>query len=350
MLSVACDITAFAQNRFGGIARVCYHTVSELSKYDSFAVTAYLARGETPEISGVTVKRLRPWTGFLESRYDIVHSLCHRRLDLKAKLHVYTVHDVWSLESNSFQSPEFQQKLGTRMRREISLADLVLTDSLWTRSQLIRFALIEESKCIALPVGVLVPDPAVIPTVPPSGFTVDGRPYVLFVGRLENRKNLPHILDALRPLRNFHLVLVGEPGYGYEENIKPLLASFPADRLTSLSRISESELLWLYRHALVTLQPSWEEGFGLPILESMAAGCPVITSNRGAMLEVAGDAAMLVDPGAPEQSRLGIERLLADAPYRMSLIEAGRRRAEEFTWRKYGEKLAAIYQALPPGA
>ncbi len=350
MLSVACDITAFAQNRFGGIARVCYHTVSELSKYDNIVVTAYLARGETPKIPGVTVKRLRPWSGFLESRYDIVHSLCHRRLNLKGQTHVYTVHDVWSLEPNKFQSPEFQRKLGARMRREISLADLVLTDSLWTRAQLIRFALIEESKCVALPVGVSVPDPAVTVEEPLAGFTNGGKPYVLFVGRLENRKNLPHILDALRPLRDLQLVLVGEPGYGYDEDIKPLLESFPTERLTSLNRISELELLWLYRHALVTLQPSWEEGFGLPILESMAAGCPVITSNRGAMLEVAGDAAMLVDPDAPEQSRVGIERLLADVPYRVSLIEAGRKQAEEFTWRKYGEKLAAIYQALPPGA
>ena len=102
----------------------------------------------------------------------------------------------------------------------------------------------------------------------------------------------------------------------------------------------------LYRHALAALQPSWEEGFGLPILEAMGHGCPVITAGCSAPPEIVGEAGILVDPAKPAQSRQALERLLDDQFYRRRLIDAGRARASHFTWENYFATLSDAYQRL----
>jgi glycosyltransferase involved in cell wall biosynthesis len=111
-----------------------------------------------------------------------------------------------------------------------------------------------------------------------------------------------------------------------------------------MSRVSNSELGLLYRRALATLQPSWEEGFGLPMLESMAHGCPLITSNCSASAEIAGDGAILVDPGTPGKSREVLETLLADRSVRRNWAEKGRRRSLQFTWDAYFRGLLDLYR------
>ncbi len=348
MPSLACDVTAFAQNPYGGIARVCCHTAIESARQTDFAVTACYLKGARPNFQNPVIQtcRLGLWSGLLGPNFDIAHSICHRKLPVKARFHVYTVHDAWSLAPNDYQSPAFQRKLGARMRRDLARVDLVTTDSHYTRSELLKYDLIDPDKCVPLPIGVTLPGAASGLEIPPSGLAAPDRPFVLFVGRLENRKNIQHILQAVSPISDLVLVLVGEPGFGYEEKIRPALGSFPAERLVHLKGLPEHQLLWLYRHALVMLQPSWDEGFGLPILEAMAAGCPVITSDRSAGAELAGDAAILVDPHAPEQSRREIERLLSDGQTRLDLIESGLSRAKGYTWERYGEQLTATYRAL----
>ena len=348
MRSVACDITAYARNRYAGIARVSYHTVRELEKFSDLAVTAYYAKGDPGRFEGssIAVRKHRPWTYRIGRSFDIAHSLCHRQLAVEAQYKVYTVYDAWSFRPNEYQSPEFQEKLGERMRRDLDESHLVLTISEWTRSELIQLGVVDPEYCYALPIGIAVPTKeemeAARPVVPVQGL----KQFALYVGRLENRKNLPHIIEAVRPFNELGLVLVGEPGYGYDEGVKDMLASFPQERLVALSRIGDSELLWLYQHALVTMLPSWEEGFGLPMLEAMAAGSPVITSDRSGCAEIARGAAFMVDPAEPEQSRRAIEQIREDAKFRNQLIGDGKRRAAEYTWTRYGKSLRECYDRL----
>lgn len=351
MPSIACDVTALAQNRFGGIARVCFHTAVEAARHDDFVVTACYLKGELPalQIPTIHVSRLRLWSGLIGPTFDLAHSICHRMLPVKARCHLYTVHDAWSLAPNDYQSPAFQKKLGERMRRDLVAADLVTTDSQYTRSEILKYGLIDPAKCVALPIGVTIPDATSVQPTQLAALPKFDKPFVLFVGRLENRKNIPHILEAVRSFADLLLILVGEPGYGYEEKIKPALSSFPSERLLLLNRISESELLWLYQHALATVQPSWEEGFGLPVLEAMAAGCPVITSNRSATVEVAQDSAILVEPDAPEQTRRALQRLRDDIVFRHSAIAAGRLQASSFNWELFGDRLVQLYRSLIAG-
>jgi glycosyltransferase involved in cell wall biosynthesis len=101
----------------------------------------------------------------------------------------------------------------------------------------------------------------------------------------------------------------------------------------------------VYRGADALAYPSLYEGFGLPILEAMSLAVPVLTSNCGAMLEVAGDAAMLVDPRSKEQIAAGLARLLTDRPLRRELIDRGRSRAEQFRWDWTAERTWTLYEA-----
>jgi glycosyltransferase involved in cell wall biosynthesis len=159
------------------------------------------------------------------------------------------------------------------------------------------------------------------------------RPYVLFVGTLEPRKNLQRLLDAwtsLPPdLRATHrLLVVGVKGWMVDE----LVQSVADDSVHFLGSVSDAMLDSLLRHARCFAYPSLYEGFGLPVLEAMAAGVPVLTSRVGATREVAADAAVLIDPTDTGSIAEGLLRLLVDTPLRETLALRGRRRSEDFSW------------------
>jgi len=275
--------------------------------------------------------------------FDIVHGLCHRLPPLRGRRSVFTLHDVWSLYPNPYQSSGFQKKVGRRMQKELKQADQIVTDSETTRRNLLDLDLAAPEKvAVAIlgvePVGNDRPEDA--PSLPIAG------DYVLFVGCLEYRKNLGHVVEAVSPLTDISLVVVGRPGYGYEDHVKPHFGKLDPARLHCFSGLDKPAMASLYKGAVVTLLPSWEEGFGLPILEAMMHGSPVVTSNCSACAEVAGEAAMQVPPDDPAASREAIQRLRDDHSLRSAMIQAGRQRAESFTWKRYFEQLVAIYQTV----
>ena len=175
--------------------------------------------------------------------------------------------------------------------------------------------------------------------------------YVLFVSTLEPRKNVVGVLEAFAIAvdRGYsgHLVLVGRWGWR-TENIRKTLETSPAkDRIIHLDYVERQQLAGLYGGADAFLFPSWLEGFGLPLLEAMACGTPVVTSNISAMPEVAGTAAMCVDPADPSAIASALMTLVEKPEHRHSLSEAGRRRAALFSW---DEAAAATAQVLRQAA
>jgi glycosyltransferase involved in cell wall biosynthesis len=162
------------------------------------------------------------------------------------------------------------------------------------------------------------------------------RPYVLAVGTLEPRKNLPRLVHAFaglrRELREGHtLAVVGMPGWGDAETER-LAAAHREVRL--LGYVEDEDLPGLYAGAAAFAFPSLAEGFGLPVIEAMAAGTPVLTSNCSSLVEVADGAARLVDPLDVNSIRAGLEELLSDQALRDELARRGRERAAEFSWRR----------------
>jgi glycosyltransferase involved in cell wall biosynthesis len=172
--------------------------------------------------------------------------------------------------------------------------------------------------------------------------------FFLFVGSLSPRKNVACLLDAYELYRTriddgapLSLVLAGS-----RRDVFAATDRTPVEGVEAPGFVSDAERNWLYHNATALLFPSLYEGFGLPILEAMTADTPVLTSDRGAMAEVADDAAVLVDPTDSGAIVDGIERLATHEPLRTDLVARGRERAAGFTWDATAAETVAVYHEV----
>ncbi|MDH7568297.1 MAG: glycosyltransferase family 1 protein, partial [Armatimonadota bacterium] len=180
--------------------------------------------------------------------------------------------------------------------------------------------------------------------------------FILCVGTIEPRKNHLTLLAAFERFaaesndRETHLVLVGGLGWKYEPILAALDASPLRQRIHHFSGVSTPGVAELYRRALMTVYPSLYEGFGLPVLEAMACGCPVVCSNVSSLPEAGGDAALLVDPHDVEGLAHAMCRVARNEALRAHMRDAGLRHAGRFTWEASARDTLAVYERLAPGA
>jgi alpha-1,3-rhamnosyl/mannosyltransferase len=234
------------------------------------------------------------------------------------------------------------------MRAAIRRADLVLANSEFTRRSVIDYFGLAPDRVIAAP---LQADEAFLGDVDDARLQLCRRRYglapgfVLGMGGAEPRKNAARLIAAHRmlgpELRAEHpLCIAGAPWRGRE------LATDGDPHVRALGFIDEADLPALYRLALVFAFPSLQEGFGLPVLEAMASGTPVLTATTTSLPSVAGEAALLVDPTSPADIARGLRLLLTDGEERRRLAAAGRLRVASFSWKRNAEQiLAAIERA-----
>jgi glycosyltransferase involved in cell wall biosynthesis len=164
-----------------------------------------------------------------------------------------------------------------------------------------------------------------------------GRPYMIMVGTLEPRKNHARLIEAFHALKRgdapaCDLVFVGKPGWGTDGLVERVRNLGLSSEVHFLPNVPNSDLAALYSGALFTAYPSLYEGFGLPVLEAMACGCPVMTSDRSSMPEIAGDAAVLVDPTSVASILQGLYRLITNEKLRAELSTRGLKQREKFGW------------------
>jgi glycosyltransferase involved in cell wall biosynthesis len=178
-------------------------------------------------------------------------------------------------------------------------------------------------------------------------FGVD-RPYWLFVGTLEPRKNLPRLLRAYAKLspeirKNYLMVIAGGKGWGNQDLASLIFDLGLKDFVRLTGRVNEEELATLYQHAQFLAMPSIEEGFGLPILEAMSFGVPVLTSCVSSLPEVAGDAGLLIDPLDMDAIAQGIRRMLEDVEFRDSLARRTQANVDRFGWDKTAKQIMDVF-------
>ena len=212
----------------------------------------------------------------------------------------------------------------------VRAADRVIAVSEFTKRELVEV------------VGVSPDRIRVVPNAVAEPFTSEGAAaegdYALTVGTIEPRKNLPRLFEAMKDV-GLELRVVGERGWG-QSNVDVGLHHF-----RFLGRVSDETLANLYRGARVFVYPSLYEGFGIPVLEAMACGVPVVTNRGGALEELTAGAAVLVDPHDPSSIRAGVEEALAR---RDELRSAGLERARGFSWAASAAATAAVYRELAP--
>src|SRR4051794_21039301 len=214
----------------------------------------------------------------------------------------------------------------------------VLTLSELTKRDLIELYEVPEEKIVVTP-------PGVDPLFRPDGPSPDGGSYALFVGALQPRKDPVAAIEAVALLGDGgpKLVLVGPDKGGRAAAERAVERAGLGRRVEFRDHVSRDELAALYRGAACLVFPSRYEGFGLPVLEAMASGTPVVTTRAGALPEAAGDAAILVSERNPVELAGGIERALAD---RERLVAAGLARAACFTWAETARRTLAVYREL----
>jgi glycosyltransferase involved in cell wall biosynthesis len=275
--------------------------------------------------------------------YDVVHSPAPLLLPARRAARIITIHDLDFLAHPERTRAEMRDAYPALVARHAAAADGIIVVSEHVGEKVSRMLHIEPDRISVCPHGIprWVPVPTVVPGNP------DGR-YILFLGTLEPRKNIDGLLEAYAalvarrpdapPLRLAGAVVAGA------EQWRERIARAPlAGNVDCSGYVRSAERQAVYAGARLLVLPSFDEGFGMPVVEAMSLGVPVVASNRGALPEVSGGAAMLVDPEDLEGLSRAMERVLFDRELARRLGEDGLRRAEGFNWARTAELTRAAY-------
>jgi len=359
-LRVAIDATPLILPS-GGIARYTYELTTALAA--EFPADEYLLLSDQRWGNGPAAPNVRkgslpgnfitrrwwlaglPWE-LRRSRANVFHGTDFAVPYLPLTPSVLTLHDL-----SPWKQGELRAAGARRIRRRTPLL-LRIATMIVTPSEAVRREAIEHFHLSPARV-------AAVPLAPSRQFQPRGdeetsrllrrlsiaRPYLLFVGTQEPRKNLGRLIEAWREVRREHpdlgLVLAGRPGDNF--SLPEVLNVAGEPGLTITGRLADADIAGLMSRAALFVYPSLYEGFGLPVLEAMQAGAPVVISRDPALREVAGDAAVSVDAGSPVSLACAIVQLMKDPRERMELRARGRRRAAQFCWRYTAIRTHEIY-------
>ena len=279
---------------------------------------------------------------------DLFHATDHLLPNLRHTAGVFSLHDLTFLTTETHTT---LNKLFLRlaMRRFLARADAIIVPSESTKRDALRYYGLRAAKMSVIPYGV---NKRFFQVKPGISRHVRRRyrlpeTFILTVGTIEPRKNLSRLLDALVLLHerewDIPLVVAGKAGWkagSIERKMELLVQQHLVHRI---GYVDDRDLPGLYQAATLFAYPSLYEGFGLPVLEAMASGVPVVSSNTSSLPEVAGDAAILIDPMETDEIADAIQRILTDDDVRLSMRERGQQRAKAFSWTHTAEETLAVY-------
>ncbi len=258
-----------------------------------------------------------------------------------------TVHDLAFIRRPDLYHPGVRRTLGRATKAAVRKATKILVPSEATKKDLVELYRVAQVRITVVPLA---------PSLRAAESSVLGSnrtPAFVTIGRLEKKKNIVTLIRAFELFKSrrgvgdpFELLLAGSPGFGYDE-IKKVIALSPfKEQIRELGYVSDEDAGALLRAATACIFPSWYEGFGIPNLDAMLAGTPLITSDIPAHREVVGDAGIFVPPERPEAWARAFERIAREGTLREELIEKGKRRASEFSWEKTAQRTWEVLRSL----
>ncbi len=271
---------------------------------------------------------------------------------------IVTIHDLWLARHPQFSRKLFGQWGATRrVRRTAHEAARIITVSDHSARDIVAICGVPREKVTVIHNAV---SEEFYPSHDPLALAAWGRrfgwtprPFILFVGGADPRKNHRAVLEAYvgrqEQLKSHTIIMVGSPTHRFGNLCDSVAAAGLEKHVVCTGPLSLTDLRMLYSHAEVFVFPSIYEGFGMPVLEAMACGAPVITSNTTALPEVAGDAAVLVDPDKPDELADAMARVIHDSSLRASLREKGFQRVKRFTWEQTARQTLAVYKEVCGG-
>ena len=271
-------------------------------------------------------------------RTPIFHAL-NQRVDAPARRTITTFHDLFVMTAE-YSSPEFRARFSEQARHAAERSDLIIAVSRFTAQQIESLLDVEPSRIRVIPHGTRAPAP--------SRLKPGREKLVLTVGAIQKRKNIARLIRAFERMPSgWKLAIAGAAeGYAAAQELRAIEESPRRADIEVLGYVSTAQLEDLYARAAVFAFPSLDEGFGMPVLDAMARGVPVVASNRSAIPEAAGDAALLIDPENVDELGESLVKLSADEALRQELIRRGLARAAGMPWEDAVEKTWRVYQEL----
>jgi glycosyltransferase involved in cell wall biosynthesis len=285
---------------------------------------------------------------------DIIHGTDYSVYPCKKSLKVFTIHDLTFLKYPKYID-SVVKTYAKRIRRCLEWTDLILTVSENSKKDIVECLNIKSEKIYVTLLSsryssdyLLIKPGDRIRQQTHYDFS---HPYLLFVSNLEPRKNILSIIKAFNYLKQKYkidhdLILIGRKGWYYEPIIAAIESSSWKHQIHHLDYLSDELVALFYSKADVFVYPSYYEGFGLPVLEAMTLGAPVVASNTSSLPEVAGDAALFIDPNDPIQLAEAILKVISDRQLRQELIDKGQKRAKLFSWERTARETLKAYKTL----
>ena len=264
-----------------------------------------------------------------------------------------TVHDLSFVHFPQAFTPALTRYLNRIVPWSVGRASHILADSEATRQDLIQLWQVDPAKITVLYSGVgrtfrPVTDGGQLRLVR-AKYGLGDQPYLLSVGTIQPRKNFQMLIRAFKPIADhwpYNLVIAGGKGWMYDEVLAEVARQGLAGRVIFTGFAADEDLPALYTGAALFLFPSLYEGFGLPIVEAMACGAPVVASNASCLPEVVGDAGQLLSPEDEAGWTAVMQELLDNPVQRAELVAAGFLQARKFSWSRAGRQLLALYQEM----
>lgn len=308
-------------------------------------VTHLLAKFPNPILSS-----LEPCLGFP----DIIHGTDNYVYPCQKSLKVMTIFDLTFIKYPHYVS-SIVKTYRDRLNSCLKWTDLVITISQNSKKEIIEHFRVDPNRIFVTPLASRY-SPNYLSTQSNEREMAYveynlSKPYLLFVSTLEPRKNITNLISAFNFLKQqhkieHHLVLIGQKGWQYKSIFTCIENSPWKSYIHHLDYLSDELVALFYSKADVFVYPSYYEGFGLPVLEAMTLGAPVVTSNTSSLLEVAGNAALLIDPNDPIQLAEAILKVISDSQLRQDLIDKGKERAKLFSWERTARETLQAYRAI----
>lgn len=380
-MRVAIDINSLLKER-SGVGQYVYHLVDGLGTVDCHNeyVLFYNSIGRPashiPRIcdGNVSIKRIPchgsvfklasglgkwklPGFEWLFGSFDVYHWPNYLLVPGSTGKHIITIHDLTFLVLPSYHPAIRLKVLGTGISLSASRADAIIAVSEHTKRDVVKYLGISENKIRVIHSAAssrFVPiSPGELPPVLGKYHLSPGG-YLLYVGNIEPRKNLTRLLQSYSILRrqggDYHpLILCGGKGWKNSEIYQKVEALSLTKDVEFLGYIPDQDMPYLMNGASLLVYPSLYEGFGLPPLEAMACGTPVVSSNASSLLEVVGDAAKVVDPYDVDGLAEAMHRVLTSKATREEMRWKGLRRAKCFSWEKTARETLKVYQEVYAG-
>jgi glycosyltransferase involved in cell wall biosynthesis len=287
----------------------------------------------------------------------IIHGTNYTVYPCRKSLKVMSIYDLTFLKYPSYID-SVVKSYGERVKRCLKWTDLVVTISESSKQDIVDYLNVKPEKVFVTPLASRYhsgyfrdEDIQVLKSQVDYDFSA---PYLLFVSTLEPRKNIPGIISAFNYLKEVYkidhnLILIGRKGWSYEPILNEIENSPYRKNIYHLDYLTDELVALFYSLADVFVYPSHYEGFGLPVLEAMTLGAPVVTSHTSSLPEVAGDAAVLVNPNDSIHIAEGIFQVINDSLFRQELIKKGEQRAKLFSWENTARQTLRAYRSAEVG-